>query len=66
MNNRESKLTGFYDVFEEEVEKINHIHNVFVEESEKFGFQQMKIAMVEHRKKYLDATDVHYIKYKNI
>ncbi|VGV84248.1 histidyl-tRNA synthetase protein HisS [Streptococcus pyogenes] len=22
MNNRESKLTGFYDVFEEEVEKI--------------------------------------------
>lgn len=59
LENIETKIKGFYDILSGEIEKLNHLHNLFIEESKIFGFQEIKTSMVELRKRYLNATLVH-------
>lgn len=62
MKSLESKIPGFYDILEDEVEKTHYIQNIYSNLAKKSGFFEMKTCMVELRERYLNSTNVHFSK----
>ncbi|CZA70139.1 hypothetical protein HPA73_01535 [Streptococcus suis] len=59
MEYKETKITGMYDLFDDEIKNINSIHQRFLKNSRKFGFEQIQTSLIEQADRYLKATKVH-------
>ncbi len=62
MVSRETKIPQFYDVLDEELQIIREIYQETLIRTEKAGFKEIETTGVEQRKRYLEATQVHYSK----
>ncbi|WP_323695884.1 ATP phosphoribosyltransferase regulatory subunit [Staphylococcus pseudintermedius] len=62
MENLESKVPRFYDIFSSEIDKRNHIHQTFKKIANKYGYQEIKTTKIELKQRYLNGTDVHHSK----
>jgi histidyl-tRNA synthetase len=54
----ESRISGFYDVLDDELRARNVVHHAFVDVGARYGFREIRTTSVDLRERYLRATDV--------
>lgn len=58
MRSIESRISGFFDVLDDELRARNLLACTFVDVGMRFGFREIRTTSVELRERYLRATDV--------
>lgn len=62
MKSIESKVPQFYDVLDDEIQKVRQFYEDLLVEAKKMGFLEIETTAIELKERYVNATSVHFSK----